>query len=40
MAHRYRGGGLVVLSINRSVDPNEEQKVLNSGIDQELSVNT
>ena len=39
MTHKYKGC-IVVLSINRSVDPNEEQKVLNSGMEQEIPVNT
>jgi hypothetical protein len=33
MTHNYRGC-IVVLSINKSVEPNEEQKVLTSGFDQ------
>jgi hypothetical protein len=32
MTHKYRGC-IVVLSINKSVEPNEEQKVLTSGFD-------
>jgi hypothetical protein len=39
MTHKYRGY-IVVLSINRSVEPNEEQKVLTSGFDQEFTINT
>jgi hypothetical protein len=39
MTHKYRGC-IVVLSINKSVDPNEEQKVLTSGFDQGFTVNT
>jgi hypothetical protein len=30
----------VVLSINKSVEPNEKQKVLSSGFDQGFTVNT
>jgi hypothetical protein len=30
MTHKYRGC-IVVLSINKSVEPNEEQKLLTSG---------
>jgi hypothetical protein len=30
MTHKYRGC-IIVLSINKSVEPNEEQKVLTSG---------
>src|SRR3954469_5152431 len=37
MTHKYRRC-IVVLSINRSVDPNEEQKVLSSGMEQEISI--
>jgi hypothetical protein len=33
MTHKYRGC-IVVLSINKSDKPNEEQKVLTSGFDQ------
>jgi hypothetical protein len=32
MTHKYRGC-IVVLLINKSVEPNEEQKVLTSGFD-------
>jgi hypothetical protein len=32
MTHKYRGC-IVVLSINKSVEPNEEQKVLMSSFD-------
>jgi hypothetical protein len=39
MTHKYRGC-IVVLSINKSVEPNEEQKVLMSGFDQGITVNT
>src|SRR3954463_4366021 len=39
MTHKYRWC-ITVLSINRSIDPNEEQKVLNSGMEQEIPVNT
>jgi hypothetical protein len=39
MTHKYRGC-IVVLLINKSVEPNEEQKVLMSGFDQEFTVNT
>jgi hypothetical protein len=39
MTHKYRGC-IVVLSINKSVEPNEEQKVLMSGFDQGINVNT
>jgi hypothetical protein len=39
MTHKYRGF-IVVLSINKSVEPNEEQKVLMSGFDQRFTVNT
>jgi hypothetical protein len=38
MTHKYRGC-IVVLSINKSVEPNEEQKVLTSGFDQGFTVN-
>jgi hypothetical protein len=38
MTHKYRGC-IIVLSINKSVDPNEEQKVLNGGMEQEIPVN-
>jgi hypothetical protein len=37
--HKYRGC-IVVLSINKRVEPNEEQKVLTSGFDQGFTVNT
>jgi hypothetical protein len=33
MTHKYRGC-IVVLLINKSVEPNEEQKVLTSSFDQ------
>jgi hypothetical protein len=39
MTHKYRGC-IVVLLINKSVEPNEEQKVLTSGFDQGFIVNT
>jgi hypothetical protein len=39
MTHKYRGC-IVVFSINKSVKPNEEQKVLTSGFDQGFTVNT
>jgi hypothetical protein len=39
MTHKYRGC-IVVLSINKSIKPNEEQKVLTSGFDQGFTVNT
>jgi hypothetical protein len=39
MTHKYRGC-IVVLSINKSIEPNEEQKVLTSGFDQGFTVNT
>jgi hypothetical protein len=39
MTHKYTGC-IVVLSINKSVEPNEEQKVLISGFDQGFTVNT
>jgi hypothetical protein len=39
MTHKYRGC-IVVLSINKSVEPNEEQKVLISGFNQGFTVNT
>jgi hypothetical protein len=39
MTHKYRGC-IVVLSINKSVEPNEEQKVLTCGFDQGFTVNT
>jgi hypothetical protein len=39
MTHKYRGC-IVVLSINKSVEPNEEQKVLISGSDQGFTINT
>jgi hypothetical protein len=38
MTHKYRGC-IVILSINKSVEPNEEQKVLTSGFDQGFTVN-
>jgi hypothetical protein len=39
MTHKYTGR-IVVLLINKSVKPNEEQKVLTSGSDQGFIVNT
>jgi hypothetical protein len=39
MTHKYRGR-IIVLSINKSVEPNEEQKVLMSSFDQRITVNT
>ena len=39
MTHKYRGC-IVVLSINKSVEPNEEQKVLTRSFDQGFTVNT
>ena len=39
MTHKYRGC-IVVFSISKSVEPNEEQKVLATGMDQEFSANT
>jgi hypothetical protein len=39
MTHKYRGC-IVVLSINKNIEPNEEQKVFTSGFDQEFTVNT
>jgi hypothetical protein len=39
MTHKYRGC-IVVLLVNKSVEPNEEQKVLTSGFDQGFTVNT
>jgi hypothetical protein len=39
MTHKYRGC-IVVLLINKSVKPNEEQKVLTSGFDQGFTINT
>jgi hypothetical protein len=39
MTHKYRGC-IVVLSINKSVEPNEEQKVLTSSFDHGITINT
>jgi hypothetical protein len=39
MTPKYRGC-IVVLLINKSVEPNKEQKVLTSGFDQGFTVNT
>ena len=38
MTHKYRVC-IVVFSINKSVEPNEEQKVLISSFKQEISAN-
>jgi hypothetical protein len=39
MTYKYREC-IIVLLINKSVEPNEEQKVLTSGFDQGFTVNT
>jgi hypothetical protein len=39
MTHKYRGC-IIVLSINKSVEPNKEQKVCTSSFDQGITVNT
>ena len=39
MTHKYRGS-IVVLSISKSVKPNEEQKVLTSGFQQGFTAST
>ena len=39
MTHKYRGC-IAVFSISKSVEPNEEQKVLTSGLEHEFSINT
>jgi hypothetical protein len=39
MTHKYRRC-IIVPSINKSVKPNEEQKVLTSSFDQGFTVNT
>jgi hypothetical protein len=39
MTHKYMVC-IVVLLINKSVEPNEEQKVLTISFDQEFTVNT
>jgi hypothetical protein len=39
MTHKYKGY-IIVLLINKSVEPNKEQKVLTSGFDQGFTVNT
>src|SRR3954466_7909686 len=39
ITHKYRGC-IAVLSINKSVEPNEEQKVLTSGFHPGITVNT
>jgi hypothetical protein len=39
MTHKYRGC-IILLSINKSVEPNEEQNVLTSSFDQGFTVNT
>ena len=38
MTHKYRGC-IVVSSISKNVDPNEEQKVLTSSFDEGFTVN-
>ena len=38
MTHKYRGC-IVVFSISKNVDPNEEQKVLTSSFDEGFTVN-
>ena len=37
MTHKYRGC-IAVLLINKSVEPNEEQKVLTSGFDEDFTL--
>jgi hypothetical protein len=39
MTHKYRGC-IIVLSINKSIEPNEAQKVLTGSFDQGITVNT
>ena len=39
MTHKYRGS-IVVLSISKSVEPNEERKVLTSGFQQGFTAST
>jgi hypothetical protein len=39
MTHKY-SGCIIVLSINKTVKPNEEHKVLTSSFDQGFTVNT
>jgi hypothetical protein len=39
MTHKYKGC-IVVLFINKSVEPNKEQKVLTSSFNQGFTVNT
>ena len=39
MTHKYRGS-IVVLSIGKSVEPNEEQKEMISGFQQVFSAST
>jgi hypothetical protein len=39
MTHKYRGS-IVVLSISKSVDPNEEQKEMTSGFSKLLTART
>ena len=39
MTHNYRGS-IVVLSISKSVEPNEEQKEMISGFQQGISAST
>ena len=38
ITHKYRGC-IVLLSINKSVEPNEEQKVLTNSFDEGFTVN-
>jgi hypothetical protein len=38
MTHKYRGC-IIVLSINKSVEPNEEQKMLTSSFEEGFTVN-
>jgi hypothetical protein len=39
MTHKYRGC-IVVLLINKSIEPNKKQKVLTSSFNQGITVNT
>ena len=39
MTHKYRGS-IIVLSINKSVEPNEEQKEMISGFSKVFSAST
>jgi hypothetical protein len=39
MTHKYRGC-IIVLSINKSVERNKEQKVLTNSFDQGFTINT